>query len=160
MKISGKVAALALAAMMAAGPAQACWTSAEQDAAKVANLNTMMMVSALRCRHGQDNFLSEYNQFVKVHNPVLGSQNAAVRQHFARTGGTRGADAALDRFVIAIANHYGAGHSSMGCGQLKLLAGELAARTHNSASLVVLAEANIESIPLPGGSCPITIAAK
>jgi hypothetical protein len=154
------VAALALAATMAANPAQACWTSMEEDAAKVANLNTMMMVSALRCRHGQDNFLAEYNQFVKAHNSVLGSQNAAVRSHFARVGGVRGAEAALDKFVIGIANHYGAGHETLGCAQLKQLAGELAYNSHNSASLVMLADAKIEAVPLPGGTCPVSIASK
>jgi hypothetical protein len=160
MTISGKMAALALAVTMVANPAQACWTSIEHDAAKVANLNTMMMVSALRCRYGQDNFLSEYNQFVRTHNHLLGSQNAAVRSHFARMNGAKGADSALDRFVIGIANHYGAGHKSLGCIELKQLARELASKSHDGASLLALAETNIEAVPLPGGTCPVSIAAK
>jgi hypothetical protein len=160
MKISGKVAALALAATMATHPAQACWTGIEQDAAKVANLNTMMMVSALRCRNGQDNFLAEYNIFVRQNNTVLGAQNATIRSHFARINGARAAESAMDRFVIGIANNYGAGHDSMDCAQLKQLAVTLTEKGHSASTLISLAEANVESIPLPGGTCPVTIAVK
>ncbi len=160
MKISGKAAALALAAMLIAQPAQACWTEKEQDAAKLANLNMMMMVSALRCRNGADNFLDKYNQFVRLYNPLLGSHNATIRSHFARTNGARAAEAASDRFVIGIANNYGAGHDSMDCGELRSLASTLSERGHDAASLLALADATIETIPLPGGACPVVIASK
>jgi hypothetical protein len=161
MTKTGKLAALiALAATMVAHPAQACWTNSEQDAAKVANLNMMMMVSALRCRHGQDNFLNEYNRFVSSNNAVLGSQNAAVRSHFARINGSKGADAAMDKFVIGIANNYGGGHESLGCAQLKVIAGDLAKKGHSASSLLAIADGNVEDIQLPGGACPVTIASK
>jgi hypothetical protein len=160
MKISGKVAATVLAAMSVANPAQACWTGIEQDAAKVANLNTMMMVSALRCRNGKDNFLTEYNMFVRHNNSLLGAQNAALRSHFARINGAKAADSAMDRFVIGIANNYGAGHDTMGCGQLRQLAVTLSEKGHSAGSLLSLAEASIEKIPLPGGACPVNIASK
>jgi hypothetical protein len=161
MKISGKVAAVvALAATMAASPAQACWTNAERDAAQVANLNMMMMVTALRCRGGKDNFLNEYNRFVKSNNPVLGAQNAAVRGHFARLHGHKAADSAMDKYIIALANNYGGGHEGKGCGQLKEIAGQLAHKGHSAASLLAIAEANVEKQPLPGGMCRVHIAAK
>lgn len=153
-------ALLALAAMGVAQPAQACWTSIEHDAAKVANLNMMMMVSALRCRKGPDDFLPDYNRFVKHNNPVLGAQNATVRSHFARVDGARVADAQMDRFIIGLANSYGGGTDSKGCGQLKAVAFELGQKSHSSQSLVAIAEANIDSYPLAGGVCPIAIAAK
>ena len=105
MKMSGKVAALvALATTIVANPAQACWTNAERDAAMVANLNIMMMVTALRCRNGEDNFLPDYNRFVRNNNPVLGMQNAAVLNHFARISGPKSADAMMDKFIISLAN--------------------------------------------------------
>jgi hypothetical protein len=161
MTKTGKVAALmALAATMVANPAQACWTNAEQDAAKVANLNMMMMVSALRCRNGQDDFLADYNRFVKTNNPVIGAQNATVRSRFARVNGAKAADAAMDKFVIGIANSYGGGHESKGCGQLKVIARDLAQKSHSANSLLSIAEANIEAYPLPGGACPVNIASK
>jgi hypothetical protein len=161
MNISVKAAAvLALVATMTANPAHACWTNAERDAAQVANLNMMMMVTALRCRKGSDNFLGEYNQFVKSNNPVLGAQNVAVRSYFVRMNGTRGADSAMDKYVISLANSYGSGHDSKGCGQLKEIAGQLANKKQTAASLLAIAEANVDQHPLPGGMCRANITAK
>jgi phage terminase large subunit-like protein len=160
MKKSGTVAALALAAMVTAHPAHACWTSAEADAAKVSNLNMMMMVSALRCRNGADNFLKEYNHFVKQNNPVLGAQNTVLKAHFARINGANNAEAATDKFVITMANHYGGGHASMGCDDLKNLAQDLSRRSYVASSLVSFADVNVEDLPLPGGLCPVNFAAK
>lgn len=161
MNMKGKAAALmAIAAMGIAQPAQACWTGIEQDAAKVANLNMMMMVSALRCRKGPDDFLADYNRFVKSNNPLLGAQNATVRSHFARINGAKGADAHMDRFIIALANSYGGGTDSMGCSQLKAVASHLGEKSHSAHALLTIAETNIDSYPLPGGACPVSIAAK
>ena len=158
---TGKVAALcALALSIIAVPAQACWTSAEQDAAKVANLNMMMMVTALRCRKGPDDFLADYNRFVKNNNPVIGSQNAAVRSHFARIGGAKSADAAMDKFIIAIANSYGGGHDRLGCGELKMVAQELSRTGHNAGSLLAIAKDNVDEFALSGGNCSVNIASR
>ena len=160
MKYRGKVAALALAATVVAHPAQACWTSSEVDAAKVANLNMMMMVSALRCRSGQDNFLAEYNSFVALNNGTIGAQNAAVRSHFARMDGNAMAERSMDRFIINIANHYGSGHKTLGCAELHRVAGALAQPGHDGRSLLAIAELNVEEVPLPGDRCPVVIASK
>jgi hypothetical protein len=161
MMKSGKLAVLgALAVMMTAGQANACWSNAEQEAAKVANLNMMMMVTALRCRKSSDDFLADYNRFVIRNNPMLGVQNAVVRNHFMRMNGAKAADRAMDQFVIGLANNYGAGHDRMSCGQLKDIARELASKNHDSNSLLSIAEANVERFPLPGGSCPVAIASK
>ena len=158
---TGKVAALcALAVSMIAVPAQACWTSAEQDAAKVASLNMMMMVSALRCRKGPDDFLADYNRFVTNNNPVIGSQNAAVRSHFARIGGAKSADAAMDKFIIGIANSYGGGHDRLGCGELKMVAQELSRTGHNAGSLLAIAKDNVDEFALSGGNCSVNIASR
>ena len=160
MKISGKVAALALAATVVADPAQACWTDAETDAATVANLNMMMMVSALRCRNGPDNFLAEYNRFVSLNNTIIGAQNATVRGHFSRTEGVGRAEASMDHFVIDIANNYGGGHETLNCAQLHLVAIDLAQPGHNAVTLLAIADGNVEQLPLPGGQCPVIIASK
>jgi hypothetical protein len=160
MKRTGKAAALMLAATLITHPAHACWTNAEGDAAKVANLNMMMMVSALRCRNGQDNFLNEYNRFVRSNNAVLGAQNAIMKGRFARINGVKAAEGAMDKYVITLANHYGSGHESMGCAELKNLAGNLSQKSHTVDSLLVFAANSIEQLPLPGGKCSVTIAAK
>jgi hypothetical protein len=161
MKRTGMAAALcALAAMIMASPAQACWTDAEQDAAKVANLNMMMMVSALRCRKGPDDFLADYNRFVKNNNPVIGEQNAAVRSHFARINGNGNADAAMDKFIISIANSYGGGHDRLGCSELKRVAQDLSRSGHSAGSLLTIARDTVDAAPLSGGNCPTNIASR
>ncbi len=161
MTKTGKAAALsAVTAMIIASPAQSCWTNAEQDAAKVANLNMMMMVSALRCRKGPDDFLAEYNRFVKNNNPVIGSQNATVRSHFARINGNGNADAAMDKFIIGIANSYGGGHDRLGCNELKQVAQDLSRGGHNAGSLLAIARENVDEAPLSGGNCPVNIASR
>jgi hypothetical protein len=159
MRFSGKFIGLAVGLAMAQ-PAQACWTGGEVNAAKVANLNMMMMVTALRCRKGSDDFLSDYNAFVKNNNAVIGGQNAAVRSHFARTNGAKGADAAMDKFIIGIANSYGGGHGSMDCAALKDVAQELSGKGHSASSLLAIAESTVMDYPLAGGRCPVNIAAK
>jgi hypothetical protein len=161
MKTTGKFAAgAAFFGMVLAQPAQACWSEVEVKAAGVANLNMMMMVTALRCRSGKDNFLPEYNRFVKSNNPVLGAQNAIIKARFARLNGAKGAEGAMDRFTIGLANHYGTGHASMGCSQLKSLAADLASRSRDSDSLIDLADRSAGTPQLPGGQCPTRIAAR
>jgi hypothetical protein len=149
-----------IAAIITASPAQACWTNTEQDAAKVANLNMMMMVSALRCRKGPDDFLADYNRFVKNNNPVIGSQNAAVRSHFARVSGNGNADAAMDKYIIGIANSYGGGHDRLGCSELKIVAQNLSRSGHSAGSLLAIAKENVDEAPLSGGNCPVNIASR
>ena len=161
MKISGKVAAFAaVTSIIAAQPAQACWSDSEAKAASVANLNMMMMVTALRCRNGQHNFLADYNRFVRLNNPVIGANNAHVKARFARIVGGQGAERAMDKFTISLANHYGIGHESMGCAELKLLASELGSKTHDRLSLADIAERNAGIPELAGGRCSVRIAAK
>jgi hypothetical protein len=55
-----------MALSLVATPAQACWNNAEQDAARIANMNQMLMVSALRCRFGKQNFLTNYMSTVPL----------------------------------------------------------------------------------------------
>lgn len=158
---AGKWGSAVAVALFAVGqPAQACWTSGEENAAKIANLNMMMMVTALRCRKGQDNFLAEYNAFVRNNNGVIGAQNAAVRSHFARIKGAAHADAAMDHYVIGIANSYGGGHPTMGCQELKTVAKDLSAPRHDTASLLSIANLAIGDTALVGGRCTATIASR
>jgi hypothetical protein len=141
-------------------PAYACWTDSEADAASVANLNMMMMVTALRCRSGDNNFLTEYNHFVQRNNSVLGAQNAILKARFSRIEGVKAAEGATDRFTIGLANHYGAGDTNMGCQELKQLAGDLATKSRDSEALIALALRNAGEPTLPGGRCSSKIAGR
>ncbi|MGB5076504.1 MAG: hypothetical protein WBO17_03390, partial [Sphingorhabdus sp.] len=88
--LSRKVAVFAVLGGIMMQPAQACWTNAAQDAAKIKHLNTMLMVTALRCRNTPDNFLPQYNRFVAKHNALIGQQNNVLRTYLAQTHGSRG----------------------------------------------------------------------
>jgi hypothetical protein len=161
MKITRKVAAIAAAmAMIVAQPAQACWSDHEAQAASVANLNMMLMVSALRCRKGADNFLAEYNRFVKSNNATLGAQNALIKTRFTRMNGAQAAEGAMDRFTIGLANSYGGGSATMDCSALKKLASDLAGKSQDSSALIAIAELKAGTPYLPGGQCRAKIATR
>ena len=145
-------ASMALASMQ---PAQACWNNDAQEAATIAKLNMMLMVTGLRCRNGADNFLPQYNRFVISNNNVLGSQHAALKSYFAQTMGAKGAEGAFDRLVIDFANGYGAGHPTMGCPELKALATDLASHSNSIVTLLAVAERAVGKADVPGNACVI-----
>jgi hypothetical protein len=153
-----KAALAAVVAALTVQPAQACWTNASQDAAKIKHLNTMLMVTALRCRNTADNFLPQYNRFVTKHNALIGSQNNVLKSHLAQTYGAGGALNALDRMSIGYANSYGNGHKRMGCSELKQLATELSTQPHGVATMAAIADSTVDSKSWVGQACPVSIA--
>lgn len=109
MGITTKLLAAATATAMLAGSANAaCWTDAAYQAAQVRELDTMLMVQALRCRKTSASFLSEYNRFVQVSRPALIRANAELKAHF---GGLN----AYDNYMTTVANRYGAGSGDLDC---------------------------------------------
>ncbi|MBK6706115.1 MAG: hypothetical protein IPG54_00950 [Sphingomonadales bacterium] len=159
-KITGSIASALLGLSLTATPAQACWTNAEQDAARIANMNQMLMVSALRCRFGKDNFLSDYNRFVRNNNDVLASQHAIIKARYARTMGQKAAFAELDRFMIALANYYGGGHGDPDCGKLEKLSGELSNGRQDAKALATIAD-EVVGVPRQAAqACSVTIASR
>jgi hypothetical protein len=157
---TGGIVAAAIAFAMIATPAQACWNNAEQDAARIANLNQMLMVSGLRCRFGKDNFLHDYNRFVTRNNALLASQHAVIKARYARASGHGAANAELDRFIIGLSNYYGGGHGNPDCGQLKNLAGNLSSAKLDTASLSRIADENAGVPHQAAIACRVAIAAK
>jgi hypothetical protein len=158
INILRKAALVAVVTVMSAQPAQACWSNAAQDAAKIKHLNTMLMVTALRCRNTADNFLPEYNRFVAKYNDLIGAQNNVLKSHLAATYGAGGALNALDRMSIGYANSYGMGHAAMGCSQLKELATKLSDEPHGVVTMVAAADAAITGDSWSGPTCPTRIA--
>lgn len=152
-----KAALAAVVTAMSVQPAQACWTNAAEDAAKIKHLNTMLMVTALRCRNTSDNFLPQYNRFVTKHNALIGSQNNLLKTHLAKTHGARGAEGALDRLSIGYANNYGTGHRKLGCRDLKQLAASLSTSNHGVATMVAEADKAVDH-RVPGARCQTRVA--
>lgn len=159
-KCAGRIIMAAWALVLVATPARACWTNAEQDAARIANMNQMLMVSALRCRFGNDNFLSDYNRFVRQNNDVLADQHNIIKARYARTMGEKAAFAELDRFMIGLANYYGGGHGDPDCAKLEKLSNELSHGRQDVKMLALVAD-EVVGVPRQASQrCAVTIAAR
>ncbi len=99
--------ATALLSLSLATPvaAQDCWNGQAVKAAKVRDLQTMLMVGALQCRATAHDVLGHYNRFVKAHRATITAHNDILKTHFVRTGKARD----YDRFTTAMANGHSAG---------------------------------------------------
>lgn len=159
MKKTGAIITLAL---LTAGPAQAaCWTPAEVAAAKVRDLDTMLMVSALRCRFEAPEIVTKYNAMVERHRASLDEMNNRLVAHFADGVSARVAAGAYDSYVTRVANRYGAGAGGLSCASLMSLADAATAEIADLEGLVAVAD-RAEVVPdLSEGQCaaPVVVAA-
>lgn len=156
----GKSGLLGLAVVVAllATPAQAaCWSKEAIAAAKVREFETMLMVSALRCRNSGRDFLARYNQFVRQGRPVLARANETLRAQFAADFGSARGLNAYDGFVTSLANRYGAGTDGLSCADLSDINSAALAGSGDIGSLERLADA-ADIRPRVGGQCPATLA--
>lgn len=127
-------AALGAVVSMACAPAaQAlCWSPAAVHAARMRQLDVLLMVGSLRCRAGHDDYRADYDRFLLRHRSELGAANRAMLSEFGTQMGSRGAADALDRMSVTIANGYGSG-GGYECSDLHTMAADLA--NSNTASL-------------------------
>lgn len=123
MKFKGVAAGLAALGMLVSFPAAAGGSS---SAEKLRKLDIMLMVTGLRCRKTADNFQPEYGRFTTNHFAALNGAAQTLKADYARRYGPAGANRALDRLSVQMANQYGQGHPWLNCGQLKQVTGTLA----------------------------------
>jgi hypothetical protein len=143
-------AALAICLSSAAPAASgACWTQADVSAAKVRQLQTKLMVAALRCRASGVDILASYNRFIRAKRGEITSANDRLKAHFraaSRSSGERD----YDRYTTALANHYGGARTSQNsCAEAENLAQSAASR----GSLIETAAHDVSSPKLPSGRC-------
>lgn len=130
----GKFIAAAATLGMTAGaiaPTQAIaadYVSAE----KLRKLDIMLMVTALRCRHGADNFQRDYEKFAVKHNVALQGAARSLQASYQGKYGAKGAKRQLDKISVGMANKYGQGHPWLECAQLKQVTHDLAADRDSS----------------------------
>ena len=117
------MAGAAMAGLLVAMPARAETMS---SAEKVRRLDIMLMVTGLRCRSGEDNFQADFQRFEARHLTELNAAARTLAADYAGRMGKAGADKALDRISVSIANNYGNGHPWLGCHELKSVARQLA----------------------------------
>jgi hypothetical protein len=154
MRNLGKWVAASVALALTATSVQArCWDEAAVRAARSRELDTMLMVSALRCRNDGATFLADYNSFVKTSRPALLRINAQLRAHFDEGRGQRATLDAFDNYVTAIANRYGAGSDGLSCSDFGWITKAALGASGSDEDIAQLAEnARIEPI-LPEGRC-------
>ena len=146
--------AVAAACAVVAVPAEAaCWSDAAYRAAQVRELDTMLMVEALRCRRTGANFLPEYNAFVQASRPALVRVNDTLRAHFSDEVGPKRALDAYDNYVTTVANRYGAGTEGLDCADMASIARAAAGPRGSHEALAELAETAEMRPTVPGGRC-------
>ncbi len=118
------VAGFAAVSLLASAPAAA--SEGTNNAEKLRRLDIMLMVTSLRCRTGIDDFQADYGRFTAAHMSELNRANGVLRAGMAVRYGAGAANRALDRLSTTMANRYGQGHPWLGCGQLKMVANQLA----------------------------------
>ncbi|MBC2669153.1 hypothetical protein ACFOON_09280 [Novosphingobium piscinae] len=147
--------AAALALLGLAGPALAspCWAPATMGAARISELNTLLMASNLRCKRVGVNFADSYEKVLVAHGAAFRAAEARLRAHF----GVDHSDSAddYDSYVVSIANHYGGGRADPGtCAQLGTIAAALAAAPGNADLLATIAIQMIRD-PHTGQRCSL-----
>ena len=145
----------ATAASVAIAPLQAaCWKSDEASAAGVRELQSMLMVAALRCQVSGHPMMDDYNAFVQSNRAAIGAMNDRIKAHFIHAFGPVGGQRAYDSFTTSMANGYGAAASGAEvCGAADSLAREAAMLNGSAEGLQLLAEREGLVAKLPEGLC-------
>lgn len=109
------------------------------QAEKLRRLDIMLMVTGLRCRTTAHNFQADYGHFTTKHIAALNAASREMKAGLAKRYGAAGANKALDKLSVTMANDYGNGHPWLGCDQLKKVASGRAA-AQGTAPLVEAAD--------------------
>jgi hypothetical protein len=100
--VAVSLAILALAAGAAAPVAAACWEPEEYEAARMRDLQTVLMVSALKCGRADPEMPGAYNKWVGRAKTKLVEGEQKLLAHFVREGDK----SKYDKFTTALANRY------------------------------------------------------
>jgi hypothetical protein len=148
------VLAVVAAAVSTASVQAACWNAEEASAAGVRELQSMLMVAALRCQVAGHPMMNDYNAFVQANRGAIGAMNDRIKSHFIRTFGPVGGQRAYDSFTTSMANGYGAASSGAEvCGDADSLAREAAQMNGSVEGLKLLVERQGLAAKLPEGLC-------
>jgi hypothetical protein len=142
-----------LCASVAITSAQAkCWSEPEAAAAQLRDFETMLMVSALRCRLSGRNFLADYNRFVVKARPALTAANEVLRARMGLDG--------YDRYITSLANRYGAGADGLACRDMASILSAAEAERGSATGLARLARDAGANPSLSGGRCTSGLASR
>jgi hypothetical protein len=144
-------------ALLAAQPAQAamgCWNQEPAAAAKVRDLQSRLMVAALRCRAMGVDVLAAYNDFIRQNRSALQAENNLIHAQFDTSYGAE-SETYYDRFTTSLANRYGGDATNAEiCNDTAWAAQQGAAAGGDVSKLIALADRFGSPPELPGGECP------
>lgn len=126
-RASGMLSAVAAVGLVLGTPVAAhAAGNGTSQAEKLRRLDIMLMVTGLRCRKTADNFIDDYGSFTSRHMSELNEANRELRTELSSQYGKAGADKALDRMSVVMANEYGGGHPWLSCSELRQVTKSLA----------------------------------
>jgi hypothetical protein len=157
------LAVMAACGVVASPVEAACWNKDEVSAANVRELQSMLMVTALRCQVAGHGMMGEYNSFVVANRGALGAMNDRLKAHFIHAMGPVEGQRAYDSFTTSMANEFGAASSGGEvCGSAASLAREGALMAGSLEGLLLLADRQGLAARIADGACsdapPITLA--
>lgn len=151
-KIALGLAGLALAL---AGTAQAspCWDTGTVNAGRLIELETMFLVSSLRCRAIGVDFRDSNESFAEAYKHTFGTAQHTVMAHFDKAGADSRGN--YQRYLTGLANFYGAGRTDAEtCGGFEAINRELATAAANPDLLGMIATAMVRDPQIDGVICP------
>ena len=142
---------LLLATTLHAAP---CWTPEATDAARVQELETMLMTVSLRCRATGQDLGEAFTHFRILHSQHLAKVLARLGEHFGADKSVAG-KRALDHFLIQLANQFGLGQTDHNtCRTFDALIRELAGSGATADMLETFALTMIREPHIDGPRCP------
>lgn len=151
-KIALSLAGLALAL---AGTAQAspCWDNGTVSAGRLIELETMFLVSSLRCKAIGVDFRDSNESFAEAYKHTFGTAQHTVMAHFDRAGADGRGD--YQRYLTGLANFYGAGKTDAEtCHGFEALNRELGNAAANPDVLGMIAAEMVRDPQIDGLICP------
>lgn len=151
------ICGLAAAVIVVAPAHAACWRADEVAAAKIRDLDTMLMVSSLRCRMVDAQMVARYNRFVVKNRIPLTQANETLRARFAAQVGKAAALNAYDKYITRVANRYGAGAEGLSCGDFAAITDAALGEAPNFGSLTALADRAGTQPVMDDDACPAPV---
>jgi hypothetical protein len=135
---------------VAPAASSACWTQADVAAAKVRQMQTKLMVAALRCHAGGVDILASYNRFMRNKKTEITAANNRLKAHFRAAHPSTG-ERDYDRYTTALANYYGGARTNENsCAEAENMALTAAS---SRGDLVAVADHQIGSAKMASGRC-------
>ena len=142
---------------VASAEAARCWQPYEIEAARVRDLQIMLMLGSLKCRSTNSEITAKYDKFQEK----MGSAdkyNTALKLHFMRENGIADGQRAYDDFITKMANSHVDGVQSAGFCEMADTLLSLATNAGQN-ELPMLARNFSETPAGVGDMCEVTVAA-